>query len=527
MASEPSAPELGQTDIPAPIAAPARMPSGTGREFAIVLIPGWGFDRRIFGPIDFEAPIIDAPAVLPNQFVSALAEELDRLGVESVVLVGWSLGANLALDFAARFPRRVRHIHLLGLRPAYTREEIVAEKASLLRNPEVHLKHFYRRVFIGHQQIWSVFERELLPAYLAAPPTELLVAGLDYLADQRPPRGALATVEATCWHGGRDRIAPLADLLGWLNADPDTPLEVLPTAGHALFLSEDFPAAWHAAMEAIKQEPPQMLRPPTLAPPTARHPAERKAAVRAAFARAAETYDASVNVQPLVIDALTKLLPKTKAKSILEIGCGTGRFTTRLAGCYPRSTIQAIDFCPQMIEVAMRKWSGSAVDWLVADGETFEPPPGTRFDLVTSSGALQWFDDLGAALARMRTWLTPHGHLVFAIFGPQTFAELRRVWHAVSDHPPELPAARFADAPKLQALLRPHFPKLSIDRRTFTQSHPSLLDLLRHLHSTGANGGAWRGLLVPATIRKLELEYRARYGAIVASYEVFFCLAQG
>lgn len=48
------------------------------------------------------------------QFAEDLKELLDELGIESLVLLGFSDGANIAMKFALRYPRRLRALILNG-----------------------------------------------------------------------------------------------------------------------------------------------------------------------------------------------------------------------------------------------------------------------------------------------------------------------------------------------------------------------------------------------------------------------------
>src|SRR3546814_16589572 len=48
-----------------------------------------------------------------------------------------------------------------------------------------------------------------------------------------------------------------------------------------------------------------------------------------------------------------------------------------------------------------------------------------RFDLICSSLAFQWFDDLHASVARLARWLAPGGYLAFTTMADGSFAEWR------------------------------------------------------------------------------------------------------
>lgn len=261
----------------------------------------------------------------------------------------------------------------------------------------------------------------------------------------------------------------------------------------------------------------------TTLPPTGLAPHDRKQAVRAAFARAAETYDAHVDVQrDVAAELLARLAADPRpARRILEIGCGTGHFTRGLAEAFPEAEIRAIDFCPEMLAVARGKLAGlGRVTLDAADGERMEGPAG-GLDLIASSAALQWFGDLAGAAARFARLLAPEGRLVFALFGPGTFRELAgvlaRSWPAARPS-----AAEFLDREHLQGLLAGHFGRVEIVEKEYRREYPSLVDLLKKIKHTGVGAGQGHGLLSPARLRRLEADYRAAHGGIVASYQVFY-----
>jgi len=253
---------------------------------------------------------------------------------------------------------------------------------------------------------------------------------------------------------------------------------------------------------------------------------DRKQAVQAAFARAADTYDAHVDVQRDVAEGLLRrLLAGPAPVRILEIGCGTGNLTQGLANAWPEAQILAIDFCPEMLAVARRKLAGRAnVAFEAADGERIVAEEGL-FDLITSSAAFQWFDDLPLAARRFAQMLAPAGRLAFAMFGPGTFRELTQVLAQV--WPEAVPAAaNFLEAETLRALMSAQFCQVEIAEENYRREYPSLLELLRKIQHTGTGAGQWHGMLSPSRLRRIEAAYRAAEGGIAASYQVYFCEAR-
>ncbi|NBV41451.1 methyltransferase domain-containing protein [bacterium] len=81
----------------------------------------------------------------------------------------------------------------------------------------------------------------------------------------------------------------------------------------------------------------------------------KKGAIRSEFSDAARSYDQYAVVQSYVFDTLTSLIVDNQPRRILDIGCGTGLHTARLAARFPDAEITAIDMSDQMIEVASQQ----------------------------------------------------------------------------------------------------------------------------------------------------------------------------
>jgi malonyl-CoA O-methyltransferase len=153
---------------------------------------------------------------------------------------------------------------------------------------------------------------------------------------------------------------------------------------------------------------------------------ERQDRIRDRFAAGARLYDQAGDLQWRVAEILSERITAGMTRMpprLLEIGCGTGFLSARLADNFPGAALTLSDIAPAMLE-RCRARLGDRHDYRIIDGEA---PEGLKagYDLIVSSLAFQWFADLPAALVRLADLLAPGGRLVFATLGCQTFQEWR------------------------------------------------------------------------------------------------------
>lgn len=215
------------------------------------------------------------------------------------------------------------------------------------------------------------------------------------------------------------------------------------------------------------------------------NPPSRPARIAARFEVAATRYDAHVTVQPHAAATLAARildLPLPPNPRILEIGCGTGLLTRALAERLGLARWTLTDISPAMLAQARAKCAlPDATRFLVMDGEYPDLPPEERYDLICSSLAVQWFDNLPAGLERLARYLAPGGHLAISTLAADTFKEWRAVHaeFAVSAATPDYPVADAiaASLPRLRG---------RFDREPLRLAHRDGLEFLRSLKGIGA-----------------------------------------
>lgn len=257
-------------------------------------------------------------------------------------------------------------------------------------------------------------------------------------------------------------------------------------------------------------------------------PSLDKKRIAAHFSRAAETYDAhDVLQREVAARADERLDYMTLApQRILDLGAGTGRCARALARRYRKAQLVQCDLALAMLQTSRRRaprWF-SRHRFVCADAERL-PFADASFDLVFSSLALQWCEDLPATFGGVRRTLREGGLFLFTTLGPDTLHELRGAFAAVSG---AAHVHRFIDMHDVGDLLgRAGFADPVMETEHITVDYDDVLTLLRDLKGIGAGNAAQarlRGMLGPRQLERVVAAYetRRRAGKLPATYEVIF-----
>jgi pimeloyl-[acyl-carrier protein] methyl ester esterase len=237
-----------------------RKPGRQGGIRDVVLLHGWGSGVAIWHDLAAElaawrpvhAPDLPgygaAPACAPYT-LDALAAELARNAPARCDVVGWSLGAQVALAWARRAPQQVVRLALIAATPCFaqradwphavTAEALAGFSKEIATGHASALRRFTSLEAQGDEKAKQV-ARQLRAARTArnGPDSATLAAGLHILAET-DLRGALASIAqpVLVLHGDRDRLAPLAAGEYLSSRLINARLCVLRGAAHAPFLS--------------------------------------------------------------------------------------------------------------------------------------------------------------------------------------------------------------------------------------------------------------------------------------------------
>lgn len=105
---------------------------------------------------------------------------------------------------------------------------------------------------------------------------------------------------------------------------------------------------------------------------------------------------------------------------VLDVGCGTGEITARLAATFPRATLVGVDLEEPHLQRARKRCAafGSRTRFQIGDALAL-PFDGEQFDLVVCRHLLQAVPDAGKVLSEIRRVLRPGGraHLLAEDYG--------------------------------------------------------------------------------------------------------------
>jgi ubiquinone/menaquinone biosynthesis C-methylase UbiE len=127
-----------------------------------------------------------------------------------------------------------------------------------------------------------------------------------------------------------------------------------------------------------------------------------------------------------VHDAVLRALRELAPKQVLDVGCGTGLFTTRLRGELAGAQVVGCDFSHGMLREAAGH--GGRRAWVQGDGQRL-PFRDASFDALLSTEAFHWFPDQERALADFHRVLAPGGRIFVAFVNPpvELLSELSRL----------------------------------------------------------------------------------------------------
>lgn len=411
--------------------------SGAILQTPIVLLHGWGVSGNSWQPLVPELQkianiwVIDLPGfgasdMLPvftsEAVLTLLAEKLPP----SMYLMGWSLGGMLAVEFAQKYPARVRKLVTLGSNACFVekadwpeampKQVNAAFNSEFKTNPQLTLKRFYGILTQG-----SLHERELLKTLRkkCLPNIDDINdnwhQALQYLSESNNiEKLASITVPGLHLLAKNDALVPTLAAVKLQSLNTKQLVDIVPDTCHALH--------WDCT-SVVLEKIVNFLQ------IKAYFQLRTKKSVARSFSRAAISYDSVAHLQRKVGEELLAQTPCNQP-TVLDLGVGTGFLLSELKKHTSTSKLVALDLAEGMLHVAREKHH-TAAEWVCGDAESL-PFSDKSYNLIFSNLALQWCENLPQLFSELYRILKPGGTLIFSTLSKGTLRELGDAWKQVN-----------------------------------------------------------------------------------------------
>lgn len=499
----------------------------------ILLVPGWSTDSAIFEWIvpalaqHFVVHLADYPSISLNDNLATLADGLRQAiqakNLHSVFVIGWSLGGNVAVELASRYPEKVLALQLISSSPCFTQKsnwpnampESVLQGFidNLQKAPSKTLKRFDIL-----QSKNDVEEKALLQSLQdyreqhANWDNASLVQGLQLLQtlDQRQTIAGLK--QEILWvFGENDALLAEQKPHEITQLNPHISLQLLEGCAHLPFVTDS-----QAFFEALIAFAKQCFR------------KQQKRRVAQSFSKAAASYDNAALVQQQVASHLLSLVKDEQFEYLVDAGCGTGFCLPALSA--QTQNLLAVDCAQGMLAQAQKKCPEALA--IQGDIENL-PVKYESLDAVFSSLAVQWSDDLSSLLGHWFRLLKPGGKIYLSTLLDGSLHEIKQSFAEVDQHEH---VNNFISQEALEVLVKKlPFAHYSLQNEHYTLAYNDVASVLKSLKAIGAQqvlAQKPKGLMGKQRFAKLNQAYQQFAGKNVAkdqlplSYHVAFLVLE-
>lgn len=396
-----------------------------------IVLSGWSANSDIFdwlmpGLAQYFQVYSANFSQLPSSLEQAAEELAAQLNFDQpVLLLAWSLGGNIAIELAHRYPDKVKTLCLLATTPCFLAKEDWAwgmDKEMFTRfqqgvekQPSKTLQRFDALQVHGDNDAKAL--SKALQDYRqqsSAWSQQDLRQGLKYLADcdQREIIAQLKPSQLWCF-AENDALVNFKTAKAVQKLVPNATMISVQHSGHLPFLKRPdqiFSALLSLSINSIE---------------------ENKQKIAASFGSAAATYDEAARIQQWAAEFLLNKIPQQTAEAkLLDIGCGTGKHSAQLAKKAVNMT--GVDLADGMIAYAQEQYPH--LHFITADAEHL-PYADSSVDGIFSNLTVQWSQQPAVLFEEWFRVLKPGGKVWFSTLTDKSLIELRNSFAKADNEP--------------------------------------------------------------------------------------------
>lgn len=258
------------------------------------------------------------------------------------------------------------------------------------------------------------------------------------------------------------------------------------------------------------------------------------------FSRTPQYYHNQAECQSYVSSVIADIIEEnvSEPKRILEIGAGTGFLTGKIFSSFPDAKFDITDLSLKMVEYTSSQTEPMRKE-LKIDANFFQQDVtqislDNKYDLIVSSLAFQWLDDLSSVVENLKQLLTPNGQIIFSTLTKNTFSSAKKIFDSVDVIFPEPKlltsqniynilhtTSSNNDLDDIQPLPKSAEFADTIYEEVFVENYDSMLEFLRHIQGTGAGNASGS----PISHRDLKrVLQKSKNTPIAADYHICYAI---
>ncbi|MEX0646514.1 MAG: methyltransferase domain-containing protein [Balneolaceae bacterium] len=255
---------------------------------------------------------------------------------------------------------------------------------------------------------------------------------------------------------------------------------------------------------------------------------DRKQRITRAFSDSVDYYAEHGRLQKQVAERLGRSLEPWQHSvpdgPVIEVGAGTGFFSTYLTRLYSHRSVILTDISRQMIDRCRSEFNGNEnIDYKVLDAETAEWPDST-YALIAGNFVAQWFKDPSATLSEMMGSLKPGGLMLMSFPGNESFPQWKKYCLELG-----LPytGIDLPDVEQLVVNLSMGPVKVDFYEDQSSDTFKDVYEFFRHLKKTGTSVSTAKRKLTPRQLRLLNNYWlEQNNGKVTVHYHTAFIAAK-